>query len=208
MAGRATSQRPARRGGVTQPAGSLAQLRVQLKHLQPAIWRRLIVSTTMTLAQLHRVLQIAMGWTDSHLHEFTIAGRRYAIADPNWLELGPTLDERRIRLASLPQSALRRFTYLYDFGDHWEHEVRLEKVLAAAPEITAPICTEGANCCPPEDVGGPPGYIQFLQAIRDPADEQHEEMLEWVGGAFDPFVFNIDLANRHLSTLNRSSSRR
>jgi hypothetical protein len=179
------------------------QLRVELQHLKPAIWRRLLVPAAITLARLHKVLQIAMGWTDSHLHEFEIAGTRYGIPDPDWPDSPPVTPESRVTLAQAIAPGVEQFAYLYDFGDDWAHTVRVEAVLDNAMNAPAPICTEGANCCPPEDVGGVPGYFDFLQAINDPAHEEHAAMLDWIGGAFDPTAFDIDAVNARLLKLRR-----
>jgi hypothetical protein len=91
----------------------------------------------------------------------------------------------------------RHFDYLYDFGDHWEHKLRIEKRLPPAP-LAHPVCVGGANACPPEDVGGAPGYEDFLRIIQDPSHAEHEYRLEWCGGAFDPHAFDIDQVNRLL----------
>jgi hypothetical protein len=96
-----------------------------------------------------------------------------------------------------------QITYVYDFGDHWQHKVRVEAVVDNELKAPAPMCTADANRCPPEDVGGPPGYIDFLQAINDPAHEEHAEMLEWAGGTFDPTAFDIDAVNTRLLKLKR-----
>jgi hypothetical protein len=156
----------------------LVQLRAELRHLRPAVWRRLQVPASMTLARLHKVLQIAMGWTDSHLHEFRIGGARFGMPDRDWPDSPPMTPEGRVTLAQALASGVKSFAYLYDFGDHWEHEVRIEALLDCTPDTPAPVCLEGANRWPPEDVGGVPGYFDFLQAINDPTHDEHADMLE------------------------------
>jgi hypothetical protein len=185
------------------PARTLVQLRVELQHVKPAIWRRLLVPAPITLARLHQVLQIAMGWTDSHLHEFEIGGTRYGIPDPDWPDSPPVTPENRVTLAQALAPAVKHFTYVYDFGDDWEHKVRVEAILDNELAAPAPICTEGANRCPPEDVGGVSGYLDFLQAINDPAHEEHADMLAWGGRDFDPTAFDIDAVNARLLKLKR-----
>ncbi len=201
---RSTAQRAAAgRIGTATPARRLVQLRIELQHLKPAIWRRLLVPETITLDQLHQVLQIAMGWTDSHLHEFEIGHTRYGIRDPDWPDTPPTVPEQRVTLAQAIAPGVKQFTYVYDFGDDWHHKVRVEAILDNELNVPAPVCTEGANHCPPEDVGGPPGYIEFLQAINDPSHKEHAEMLEWAGDDFDPTAFDIDTINTRLLKLKR-----
>jgi len=201
---RPTAKRPAAgSAATTAPARRLVQLRVELRHLKPAIWRRLLVPDTITLARLHRVLQIAMGWTDSHLHEFDIGGARYGIPDPDWPDSPPVTPEGRVTLVRAIAPGVKQFGYLYDFGDNWEHTVRVEAVLDNELGAPAPICTDGANCCPPEDVGGVSGYLEFLQAIKDPMHEEHEDMLRWAGRHFDPAAIDIDAVNARLLKLGR-----
>jgi hypothetical protein len=167
------------------------QLRVELKHVKPHVWRRVIVPETVTLAKLHTILQAAMGWSDSHLHEYEIAG----VSDE------PIQSDRRPKLKAIVESRVRRFIYLYDFGDGWEHEIVLEDVIA--PKTGGPHvrCTAGENACPPEDVGGEPGYESFLDAIRDPSHEEHQQMIEWIGYPFDPTAFDINAVNQRLARI-------
>jgi Plasmid pRiA4b ORF-3-like protein len=174
------------------------QLRVTLRDLEPKIWRGLLVPDTTTLAQLHRILQIAMGWTNSHMHEFVIAKTRYGVPDREWQDVNPTLNEKHFTLAAVLQNGVKKFNYLYDFGDGWEHEVRVEKSLLAAGLPPSAQCTAGANACPPDDVGGVPGYCDFVAAILDPKHPDHDEMLQWCGGRFDPYNFDIDSVNTEL----------
>jgi hypothetical protein len=165
------------------------------------VWRRILVPETITLAKLHGVLIGAMGWLGGHLHEYEIARQRYGIPDDEWPTGEPLADERRVRLKPLLESGIRRFTYLYDFGDQWEHMVKVEDVVppkAGSPPI---VCVAGENACPPEDVGGPPGYFEFLAAVKSPAHEDHTAMLQWIGGAFDPTAFNIADTNERLATI-------
>jgi len=108
--------------------------------------------------------------------------------------------EERFTLAAA-LGARKSFIYLYDFGDGWEHRVTIEKALPADPAVKLPQCLDGANACPPEDVGGSPGYEDFLAAIRDPAHEERDAMLEWCGGAFDPTAFDVEAVNETLRRL-------
>lgn len=180
-------------------AQEIYQLKITLKRSKPPIWRRVQVRSEITLARLHDVIQIAMGWTDSHLHQFLVHGEAYSQPDFEMDELNPEVsDENNVplwRLVGLRDS----FVYEYDFGDDWEHVIVVEKVLPVGEGILYPRCLAGKRACPPEDVGGIWGYQDFLIAINNPTHPEHREMLEWVGGAFDPAAF--DLADVNLGLL-------
>ncbi|MEX2553505.1 MAG: plasmid pRiA4b ORF-3 family protein [Actinomycetota bacterium] len=169
------------------PGRSIYQLKITLRDIKPPVWRRVQVLGSSSLAELHTVIQAAFGWWDYHLHEFEIGGMRYGIDDGEGWE--PPDDERRAKLGKVvPPDAT--FTYLYDFGDDWEHSIKVEKVVPAEPNMTYPICLGGKRARPPEDCGGPGGYAEFLEAISDPKHREHASMLEWVGGSFDPEQFD------------------
>ncbi len=164
----------------------LLQLKITLLYTKPPIWRRIIVQDNRTLRDLHRIVQIAMGWDDGHLHAFR---------------------EKRSSREELPQS--RHLTdvfarkgakviYEYDFGDSWEHEIKLEKAEPFDPSRPEPLCLAGELACPPEDCGGTPGYYAILEALRNPADPESEELLDWVGEGFDPEAFDAAAVNRVL----------
>ncbi len=149
-------------------AQRIYQLRVQLEYLESAVWRRLWVPDTLTLDRLDGVIQTAMGWRNMHLHAFTIGDIYYAPPDPNGLQSVETRDERRWTLDAALGSGTRQFFYTYDFGDDWRHRIEVEEVMEPNARNRQTLCVAGANACPPEDVGGPPGCMEFLQAIADP----------------------------------------
>lgn len=177
------------------------QLRIELRGVEPLVWRRVLVPENVTLAKLHVVLQWTMGWHNSHLHEYEIARRRYGTPDDEWPSTEPVTDERRVRLKPLMEDGLRRFTYLYDFGDHWEHIVKVEDLVPPKPGRPLIVCLAGENACPPEDVGGYPGYFEFLAALKDPTHEDHSSMLRWIGGSFDPVAFDLAEVNERLTAI-------
>lgn len=191
----ATARKPALRA--VSPPAQVYQLRIDLRHIKPAIWRRLLVPGSIKLSQLHPVLLWTMGWHGGHLHAFTIGDTEYGEPDPDYPRSPLVEREDRMTLARA-LGPYKTFTYLYDFGDCWEHQVKVEKILPADPALRLPICLTGANACPPEDVGGPPGYSEFLDAISDPAHEEHEQMIEWCGGRFDSTALNIERINATL----------
>lgn len=176
------------------PTDLVYQLKVTLKGSHPPIWRRLQVRGDIPLARLHRILQIAMGWTDSHMHQFRVGARYYGVPDREFGDL-ETLDERRFPLNQIAQTDKARFIYEYDFGDSWEHEIAVEKILKPDQAREHAVCLAGKRACPPEDVGGVWGYERFLQVIQDPADPEHEDLLEWNGGEFDPEAFDLTGVN-------------
>lgn len=199
MASRRSAAQRAIPGGLKDLLAADLQLRIELMHIEPHVWRRVIVPETVTLAKLHQVLQAVMGWTDSHLHEYVIARKHYGTPDPDWPTDEPLQDERRVHLKSFIEARVRRFTYLYDFGDSWEHEITVEDLML--PKDTGPrlVCTAGENACPPEDVGGTGGYASFLEAIANPQHEQHQEMLDWIGYRFDPRACDLNVINQLLA---------
>jgi Plasmid pRiA4b ORF-3-like protein len=178
-----------------------AQLRIELRGVKPLVWRRILVPETVTLAKLHGILQWTMGWMNSHLHEYEIAHQRYGVPDSEWEPSGAVTDERRARLKPLLEAGLRRFTYLYDFGDHWEHLVKVEDLVPPRDGLQPIVCLAGENACPPEDVGGVPGYADFLAALADPKHEEHVSMREWIGYPFDPTAFDLVAVNKILATI-------
>lgn len=181
------------------------QMKVTLVGTDPPIWRRLLVPADLTLEQLHDVLQLAIGWEDCHMHEFRIGQQRFG--KPNPMEQafgGPrTASERPARLFSVLGRAGAKALYTYDFGDSWELQIVVEKRLAPEPGRAYPTCLAGERHGPPEDCGGIPGFYNLLEAIRDPAHEQHEEILDWLGDGFDPEAFSVDELNRRLAPLQR-----
>ncbi|MEK6677046.1 MAG: plasmid pRiA4b ORF-3 family protein [Planctomycetota bacterium] len=172
------------------------QLKITLQEIDPPVWRRLLVPSHVTLGELNFILQAAMGWTNSHLHQFTIDEVDYS--DPQF-ELDDAEDEFAVTLAEVATSEGMRFQMLYDFGDSWEHEITVEKILPSESGKRYPVCVAGKRACPPDDCGGICGYEDFLEAIRDPKHEEHDSMLEWIGGAFDPEAFDVEKLNKRLA---------
>lgn len=175
------------------------QLRVELKGAKPAVWRRIAVPSTIKLSRLHHILLAVMGWQGGHLHEFNFADAMYGDAHEE-LESGVE-DESRVSLVkALAGSA--SFTWVYDYGDFWVHKVKLERIVDLGVPLDTAMCITGANACPPEDIGGAPGYEEFLEAIRDPQHTEHLAMLQRCGGAFDPSEFDPMEAQERLDGIN------
>ena len=187
-----------------KPAKPLAiyQLKVTLNYSDPPIWRRLQVESHITLARLHYILQLVMGWDNDHLHEYRIRGTRFREQSSDRNAFGtPTEDENRFRLEQVISRAGAKFEYEYDFGDCWEHEILVEEILPPEEGVRYPVCLAGARACPPEDCGGIGGYANLLQAINDPKHPEHEDQLEWLGEGFDPEEFDPEKINARLRAL-------
>jgi len=152
-------------------------LKIELLDIEPVIWRRFVVPADITLDRLHDVIQIVMGWKDSHLHEFSIGKKRYT-ENPESKEEG--LEEGKYRLVDLCKKKGRTMSYWYDFGDDWQHTITLEDSNYFDPGLDFPmVCLEGEGACPPEDVGGVPGYYEFCKVMSDPDHKEHESFSEW-----------------------------
>jgi len=176
-------------------ADTIYQLKITLKGIKPPIWRR-VQTKDCTLAELHEIIQVAMGWQFSHLYEFEVAGEQYG--DRQLLDDLEVASDRKMKLSQIVRAGHSRFTYVYDMGDNWEHTIQIEKTVATEPKVKYPRCLDGARACPPEDCGGVWGYMDFLQAVQNPRHKEHDEMLEWVGGSFDPEAFEAGGVSKEL----------
>lgn len=173
----------------------IIQLKITLQGTTPPVWRRIQVPEEISLLQLHFLLQIVMGWNDYHLHEFQIQGERYGTPhDEDW-DLEGLKAEEEYTLAQVLPPREDSFSYLYDFGDGWNHELAVEEILPLSAAVTYPRCLAGARACPPEDVGSISGYKEFLEVIQDPEHPEHEMYLTWIGGSFDPEKFDLETVN-------------
>jgi Plasmid pRiA4b ORF-3-like protein len=172
------------------------QIKVTLEDSKPPIWRRIQVPSTVTLYKLHQILQVVMGWSNYHLHEFDIDGVHYG--EPSQDNSYKVRNEKTVKLSQVVSKEGAKFAYIYDFGDHWYHKILVEKILSHDPDIHYPICIKGKRACPPEDCGGIGGYYDFLEIIKNPDDPEHDQMLEWVGGSFDLEAFDLDDINQQL----------
>ena len=181
------------------------QLKVVLIGSKPPIWRRLRVPGDANLGWLHSVLQVTMGWTNSHLHHFLVGKARYS--DPRFNEdLGfgeqPDYDEAKAMLARIVRDVRMHFRYEYDFGDSWEHKITVEKILPCdAAAATSALCLGGARACPPEDCGGVWGYANLLEILKNRKHPEYKDMKEWIGGSWDAESFSVAETNEWLREL-------
>jgi len=183
------------------PGERLYQFKITLKGIRPPIWRRIQVKDG-SLDKLHEHIQTAMGWTNSHLHQFMIDGVRHGDPDllcEGWEDEIPPVDSLCTRISGVvPKDGKPfRFEYEYDFGDDWQHEIRFEGCTRAPRGARYPLCVDGARACPPEDVGGVSGYAEYLEVLADPKHEQHESFVRW-RGPFDPEKFDAGKATKRM----------
>jgi len=176
------------------------QFKITLQGIDPPIWRR-IQTKDCTLDKLHEHIQTAMGWMNSHLHQFIINGVTHGdpeLLDDGWEET-PPVNSRRIKLSKIVPKDGKRFSfkYEYDFGDGWEHEILFEGFTPSEKGVHYPVCVEGERACPPEDVGGTYGYQEYVRAMANPKDKRHKEFLEW-SGPFDPEAFDAQAATKEM----------
>lgn len=188
----------------------VVRLKITLVDTEPAIWRRVEVPSTITLKDLHAIIQAAMGWENSHLYQFHVG--RQTINGPGFDDVGfsgqRNITADGVGLDELIDGKVKRFTYLYDMGDSWEHELRIEKVLPADSDIKYPRFVDGTGSCPPEDVGGLPGFYAFLEALEDPDHPDHEDLTDWYGGTFDPSALDETKIRKRLARLGARKKRK
>lgn len=188
-------KRKGARGRWVPPAKNTLQLKVTLKYIRPPIWRRLAVPDNITLGELHWVIQLAMSWTNSHLHAFRIGSVEYGMAGLDQ-EMGASrVDEDSVLLCQVIARKGQRFSYEYDFGDGWLHEVLVEKTEPSMEPHPRVVCLGGKRACPPEDCGGPPGYDNVLRVLKKAESEDDRFLREWAGD-YDPERFDLEEINR------------
>src|SRR5260370_29367426 len=166
-------------------SSTIYQLKIALKDIKPEIWRRVQIKDC-SLEKLHQIIPVRMGSDSYHMWSFKIVDEEFG-DDPDG-EMGMS-SPRKAKLSAIVSQGVKKFRYVYDFGDNWEHEIKIEKVLETDPKVKYPRCLEGARACPPEDCGGPLGYPKFLADIAKPAHAEHEDTLEWFCRNVGPQAF-------------------
>jgi hypothetical protein len=174
---------------------SVHQLKITLLDTRPAVWRRVQVLSDTTLAELHGIIQAAMGWENYHLHRFEVGWDSYGGSEDDG-------DESRVRLGEVAGETGTTFGYEYDFGDCWQHSIVVEKVIPTGGRRPYPVCLGGGRACPPEDVGGPWGYEHFRRVMAARRGPEYREYREWCG-AFDPAHFSLDAVNAALRGMHQ-----
>jgi len=176
------------------------ELDVRLIGIEPPIWRHITVSDQITLAALHHVLQVVMGWEHTHLHHFIVGTAYYGEPDPEFDDID-VKDDRRFKLRDIAREKGASFVYEYDFGDSWQHQVTVENIWPRTENSLAPRCFEGGRACPPEDCGGLSGYQNLLEALQDRRHPEHRELRMWAGPQYDPELFSVQAVNSALALL-------
>lgn len=171
----------------------IARIRIELEHIAPRIWRRVDVSLTTNLRALHEIIQAVMPWENYHLYQFAVGERVYGEPDPEDAVWGRKIYQAKgMRLGTLVDRGITELHYTYDFGDDWQHRVIVEEVLNAQPGTDYPTFIDGERTAPPEDVGGPPGFMDFVEAMAKPRHPQRKDLVRWYGGPFNPVDFGAD----------------
>jgi hypothetical protein len=179
------------------PGKTAIQLRISLKDLTPTIWRRLVVPGEISLARLHSIFQAAMGWQNHHSHLFEIGDHTYTVSDEESEDEFEDIDESTALLSNVVEVP-KRFSYQYDFGDNWQHEVVVETIETVPLALKFATCIDGRRACPPEDCGGTRGFEKFVEAVTDRTHPEHDLYLQWVGRPFDPEAFSVAATNATL----------
>lgn len=185
----------------TKPGASTQayQLYIEIEDVRPKVWRRFLVPVTVELPSVHTTILFGMGWHGGHIHEFLFGHDSYGRKDPPFEpDFEDVMDEAGVSLREA-LGGRKTFIYVYDYGDNWRHKVKIEKVVTLDTPIDRGVCIGGENACPPEDVGGAPGYEEFLEALRDPGHPEHDHLKAWIGGTFDPTAFDVAKTNARLS---------
>ena len=189
---------------ITAKAGvSIYHLKVVLEGTKPLVWRRLQVPGNANLGWLHAVLQVAMGWSNSHLHQFLFDDQVCSDPSSGLEDNDPSvLNESKVILSDAIPNQKDKMTYEYDFGDSWNHKIIVEKILSADPAASkVALCLDGARACPPDDCGGVPGYADMLEIIKSPKHPEYESTREWLGDEFNPETFDLEKINACLRKL-------
>ncbi len=189
----------------TAHVDQIARIKIDLDHFEPSIWRRVEVPLTTSLKGMHDVIQAVMPFENRHLFDFRFdldgKPRRYGIPDPEgWIQIS---DAKSAKLGALIERGLKRFVYTYDFGDDWRHMLTIEATGSADPGLDYPRFVDGARRAPPEDVGGIPGFEEFLEAIATLKHPERKRLIEWYGGAFDPDDINVPAIQANIAKLAR-----
>lgn len=185
----------------------IIQLKITLESTEPPIWRRVLVEKQITFFELHNIIQIAMGWENYHMFEFTFNKQRIGEPDDEFDDLdfgsNKVMDAAEVTLESIVTNTKGKISYVYDFGDNWSHKILVEKFLPRDNKISYPICTDGELNCPPEDCGGIPGFYDLLEVIGNKKHPERKAMLDWLGGSYDPAYFDKDEVNEEMKNLDQ-----
>lgn len=182
----------------------VVQLKIALKHTKPLIWRRVLVRNSISFFELHHTIQLAMGWENYHLYEFRVNNYRIGEPEEDFGDNSKVIDAKKITLEEALSSEIETFSYEYDFGDSWRHEITVEKIIPLDNKIDYPTCLDGKMNCPPEDCGGVSGYYHLLEILADKNNPERNEMIEWLGEVYNPTYFNLEQINYNLEFVSQN----
>ncbi|HAJ78218.1 MAG TPA: hypothetical protein DCO75_00475 [Fibrobacteres bacterium] len=177
-------------------AKELIEMKISIDGIEPEIWREFIVDSSISLDDFHGIIQVVMGWENCHLYGFYINGVEYIPAGDDCEQ--DAEDTKGVKLNKLKLEKNTKIRYTYDFGDSWEHTIKIVKIYKPEEELLTPVCIDGARNCPPEDCGSVPGYEDILKAIKKPTSKAAKELIEWLGYEYNPEEFDIDKINKTL----------
>lgn len=193
----------------------ILKFKITLEEIEPPIWRRFLVEDSISFESLHYIIQIIMGWTNSHMHNFQVDEKKYVEMDTKeffsidsmWSAIreddkAEKLSEKETKLSDIITEEGKWFLYTYDFGDNWVHIIELEKIMSKQARKKYPICIEGERACPPEDCGSVPGYENLLEILKNKKHPEYKEMKEWVGKKYDPESFSVEKVNKNLKNVD------
>jgi len=175
------------------------EVQITLNDVKPAIWRDIIINSTITLPDFHKVIQTVIGWTNSHLHQFRVGDIAYSIPDED--SLMTCIDYKGVLLSTVLKKEGDKIYYDYDYGDGWEHTIVLNKIISSSSN-KKPLCIDGERSCPPEDCGGPFGYNDLVKVLSNQKGKKYKELIEWLGEEFDPEYFDKEAINELLKKKN------
>ncbi len=174
----------------------IIEMKISLDGIEPEIWRKFVVESSITLDDLHEIIQVVMGWENAHLYGFHINGVEYQPADDDFEN--DAEDTKGMKLSQLKLEKITKIRYIYDFGDSWEHTIKINKIYKPEEELLTPTCIDGARNCPPEDCGSVPGYEDIVEAMKKPTSKRAKEFIEWLGEKYDPEEFDLKKINKRL----------
>jgi hypothetical protein len=183
-------------------ATEIIQMKISLEGIKPEIWRRFVVDISISLSDLHDTIQVIMGWGNTHIYAFYINGAEYLTPEGQFDSDAKDPNAKNLKNLKLKTGDVIR--YVYDFGDNWEHTIKIEKVSISEEKTLLPRCLEGARNCPPEDCGAIPGYKDILEAMKNPNSAVAKEILEWLGEPYDPELFDLKEINDVFAPENKN----
>jgi len=185
----------AKKTTISSKTPKVFELTITLQDTSPLVWRKILTHEFIALDELHMLIQITMGWEDSHLYDFKINKKTYT--DSESAEEMNTLAVNGVQLCDV-LSDTKKFIYTYDFGDSWVHEIKISKILDHDPRMNYPACIAGENACPPEDCGGIPGFEELKSTLAGKESQEKDELLTWLGGFYNPTTFDPNFVNKYL----------